>query len=498
MFLFLKRVGIVNLVINLNFKTMGILFILLIYFLGFKKYYVRIKNISAANHEELAKVLKYEFGITMAETKAVLDNDSYELLAGTLLEASSTKKKVNGTGAKASLFTRFFWQKKKAKAAETAEPATEEKVKNANKESWVYLNQVQEMTKKRGKGVVLEFTSDEDAMEVDGLLDKAEAVADAPRDSEYLEKLTFFRQSVSWALKKHWGHSWMVIGGVFVTILILGFFSLDNQGDVRKVKEEIKVVKNWEEVDIENLERPTSKKYYNLDNAVDVKSNLMYEYYDHYTGSLTLVKSYKEDAEKATSRSKRKSALETAEKFERKADKWLKLYEKVAKMDFDDFQDYYIDVLKEELGRDRFDALFVWTLFFIFLFMTPLYVYASYQYGYMMTKFQEEAKFFEEIKNWGFGIAASIFGVGLAMQFFPDKTVTYYYSNGSSVTRKEYNEENTFVMLYKAAYIAIAVFVICCVSCFIMTFQTVLYLGSNKEFKAGCTKYLAKVKGLKK
>ena len=112
MFLFLKRVGIVNLVINLNFKTMGILFILLIYFLGFKKYYVRIKNISAANHEELAKVLKYEFGITMAETKTVLESDSYELLAGTFLEASSTKKKVNKTGAKASLFARFFWQKK--------------------------------------------------------------------------------------------------------------------------------------------------------------------------------------------------------------------------------------------------------------------------------------------------------------------------------------------------------------------------------------------------
>ena len=95
---------------------MGILFILLIYFLGFKKYHVRIKNISAANREELAKVLKYEFGITMAETKAVLESDSYELLAGTFLEASSTKKKVNKTGAKASLFARFFWQKKIANA----------------------------------------------------------------------------------------------------------------------------------------------------------------------------------------------------------------------------------------------------------------------------------------------------------------------------------------------------------------------------------------------
>ena len=478
---------------------MGILFLLLIYFLGFKKYHVRIKNISAANREELTKVLKHEFSITMAEVKTILENDSYELQAGTLFDAKTTKKKLNEVGVKASLFTKFFWQKNKAKAGETAEPAVEENLENANKESWVYLNQIQEMTKKRGNGIVLEFTSVEDAMGVDELLDKAEAVADAPRDAEYLEKLTFFRQSVSWALKKHWGHSWMVIGGVFVTILILGFFSLDNQGDVKKIKEEIKVVENWEEVDdLENLERPTSRKYYNLDNAVDIKSNLMYEYYDHYTGSLHLVESYKEDAEKATSRSKRKSALETAEKFERKAEKWLKLYEKVTKMDFDDFQDYYIDVLEDELGRDRFDALFVWTLFFIFLFMTPLYVYASYQYGYVMTKFQEEAKFFEEIKNWGFGIAASLFGVGLAMQFFPDKTVTYYYSNGSSVTRKEYNEENTFVMVYKAVYIAIAVFVMCCVSCFIMTFQTVLYLGSNEEFKAGCAKCLAKVKGMKK
>lgn len=477
---------------------MGILFILLIYFFGFKKYHVRIKNISAANRDELKKVLKHEFGITMAEVNTIIENDSYELLAGTLFDAKTTKKKLNEVGVKASLFTKFFWQKKKAKVSDAVETTTEEKVENANKESWVYLNQVQEMTKKRGQGVVLEFTSFEDAMGVDELLDKAEAVADAPNDGEYLEKLTFFRQSVSWALKKHWGHSWLVIGGVFVTILILGFFSLDNQGDVRKIKEEIKVVKNWEEVDIENLEQPTSKKYYNLDNAVDVKSNLMYEYYDHYTGALSLVESYKEDAEKATSRSKRKSALETAEKFERKADKWLKLHKKVTKMDFDDFQDYYIDVLEDKLGRDRFDALFVWTLFFFFLFMTPLYVYASYQYGYVMTKFQEEAKFFEEIKNWGFGIAASLLGVGLAMQFFPDKTVTYYYNNGSSVTRKEYNDENTFVMVYKAVYIVAAVAVMCCVSCFIMTFQTILYLGSNKEFKANCAKYFAKLKALKK
>ena len=47
---------------------------LLVYFLGFKEYHIRIKDTSAADRAELTKVLKFQLGMSLTEVKYIFDH----------------------------------------------------------------------------------------------------------------------------------------------------------------------------------------------------------------------------------------------------------------------------------------------------------------------------------------------------------------------------------------------------------------------------------------
>ncbi|MBR2638609.1 MAG: hypothetical protein IKD40_07200 [Bacteroidaceae bacterium] len=463
-----------------------IIIVALIYFLGFKKYYLLVKDVSKANQEELIKIMKYELGLRLIKAKAVLEYAPYDLYAGSFLEAITAKRKMQKAGAEVSIFTTFFWQKDHEGARNAAEPEPENKqLENSNEEAWEYLAEAAKKGEIEGDLIYMDLTSIEDAVEVDRLIDKAEEVADDHYELEYQDKVHFFRNAVSFAMKRHWTHSWMIIGGVFLSIIILASFNSDNQGAVREAEHRVSAIEDWEEADTVFKEYPSEIKYFNdYNNPKHAKSDVLCSIYRSHLMQKELVEDYKHRADTTTSDSNKKRFLETAEEHEEKAEELLEKYEEVNEMDFDDFQDYCLEVAEERVDAAEGNAFFVWFLFVTFLLMTPLYIMASYQYGYIINKYQNESSILEKIKKGGFALAASLFGAGLAMQFFPSVKVKTYWSNGTTSTHTEEDPANAIIIALKIGLFIAAALVVCFVSCILMTYQTITGLYRNYDWNA--------------
>ena len=480
---------------------MGLVIIaLLVYFLGFKKYYIRINDTSAANRVELTKVLKFQLGMTLTEINYVIGNTPYTVFAGKFLDVFTAKKKINRTGARAALVMSFLW--KKVEESKYYGPDVDlSRLANPNGVAWNYLNEAIGRaigTDANGEEVVV-LASAQEAQYVDELLDKAEAAADDPLESGFLEKLAVVREAVSWALKRHWTHSWMIIGGVFLSIIILANFNSDNQGDIRRAEAVVTTIENWEEADTVFAEYPTDIVYFgDMNNPKHAKSDLLCRRYESYLRNKKSSEEYSHSADTATVKEVEKDYKNLAKEYEEYAEKDLKDYEKLNKMDFEDFQDYCVDVAEDAVDAAEGSAFLVWFLFITFLLMTPLYIMASYQYGYIIIKYQREANRLDNIKKVGFGIAAGLFGAGLAMQFFPDTIVKTRWSDGSTSTHREGDPTNYFILALKIGLFILAVIVVCFVSCFLMTYKTITGLCRNYDWKIIYNDVRTKFNALKK
>ena len=460
---------------------------LLVYFLGFKEYHIRIKDTSAADRAELTKVLKFQLGMSLTEVKYIFDHTPYTIYVGKFLEAFSAKKKIKAAGADVELVLRFFWQKKVEESTFYGAEVTYCDVENLNAEAWQYLNEAIEKsvgTDEEGDEVVA-LASLEDAVYVDGLLDKAEEVADDPLDNDFMDKIAAIRESVGWSLRRHWTHSWILIFGVILSIFIYGSYDSNRLNAVSSAKHRLEIIENWEEADTVFAEYPTEFVYFNdIKNPKHVKSDMLCRAYEKYQTRTAWAAECKQRADTAATKDDKKSYLKYMEQSEEEAEDAMKEYKKINKMDFDDFQDMCVDEAEDRVSSARGSAFFMWFFFIAMILMIPLYIMASYQYGYIITKYQKEAKVLEKIKKAGFAVAAGLFGAGLAMQFFPSVTVKTRWSDGSTTTHTEEDPMNYAILGLKIILFVLAVLVVCVVSCFLVAYMTVTGLRRNYDWKA--------------
>ncbi len=479
----------------------GIILILLIYFLGFKKYYICIKDTANANREELTKVLKYEFGMTLFEVERIMNNTPYDRFAGTFMNAYSIKKKLQKAGAEATLFMKPFWKKVEEGPRNELKEDDFPQVENPNVDAWQYINEAMELALSSGSGEEenLYLASVEEANRVDELLDKAEAAADDPLEDSYLEKVILLRHAVSYSLKRHWTHSWIIIGGVFLSIFVLATCNSDNQSAVSRAESRLYTVEHWVEADTVFESYPADIRYFNdINNPKHAKSDLLCRHYENYLRHTENAEHNRQCADTATVKSVKKDFLNSAKKEEELAKKSLKQYNKVNKMDFDDLQDYYEDICEDEVDAAEGSAFFLWFLLVVFVIMTPLYIMASYQYGHVIIKHQKEAVRLEKIKKAAFAVASALFGAGLAMQFFPSTTVKTYWSDGSTSTHTEENVFNYIIIALKVGLFILAVLVVCFVSCFLMTYMTITGLYRNYNWTVIYNDFKTRLQSLKK
>ena len=472
---------------------------LLAYFFLYKRYYIRFNSVEGVSEESIIKVFKYEFGLSLAQIKVLTDHTPYVLKAGTFFETRSLLKQLHAMGFQCGRVRSLKGVEEgpvmpiEAPAAPVGD--------NLNAEAWRYADEAfslamrpMELKKKKNpkegdenkeEAQPMEYamTSPEEAMRVDALIDQAEAVADAPDDEAFRERVEMLRKAVSWTLKRHWTHSWILIIGVLVTLFVLFVRSLDTRSDVRKAKEVVAMVKKWERCDTTFAEYPGERHVpvaVPFDNAVDYKMHHLCKSYNNYLRSTSIAERKVKEAKETTSRSERKELKEEAEKYEQDAKEHLQEYKRWNKMNFRQVRAAAIE--EAEHWVDHAKSIVTY-LFIYVLFLIPLYVMASHQYGYVITKTKESAKMLDEMRKLGYELALSVLGLSLMVKFAPDYIVTEYRNGRVERKYEEMNEENYFNWGKVMAIVVVAFIIMCVVSVVVMTLSTIIGLYYNYDWK---------------
>ena len=138
---------------------------------------------------------------------------------------------------------------------------------------------------------------------------------------------------------------------------------------------------------------------------------------------------------------------------------------------------------KAEVKAARVAVRIVSFIAFLAFLLIPLYIMASYQYGYVQVKYEKEAALLEKIRVWGYSIAGALFGAGLMMNFLPDYIVTTRWSNGTVTKERETDPANIIILVLKLGLVLAALVVLCAVSFFLVLYSTVTGLYRNYNWK---------------
>ena len=493
-----------------------LLMILLIYFLGFKKYHIRIKDVNGTTKDKVVNAFKYEIGLSLVQIEAVVNSLPYLLPGGKFLDTYVTVRKLRKAGIDCGLYFRWFkkvevgpenpqeTQKEAPQIAPEvsadvagegavelpAEVTSEVATVCLNEEAWKYADEAYNLAMRPldDDQVAVAMTTPEVAMQVDALIDKAEAAAEDPYEDEFWDRITTLRDAVSWTLKRHFTHSWALIAGVFISIMMVGYFSMDSKSELNKMENRLARVKKWEKCDTTFAEYPqqvnTSSLYSDrLNNANAYKVYQLHSAYNNYLGSKGAAAEYAQRADTASTKEMKKGYLAQQKDYEKSAEKYLEEYDEWNKMAFRKVKSAAVDECKADVKEARVGAMIMRLLFILSLLMVPLYIMASYQYGYVQVKYEKEAAFLEKIRVWGYSIAAGLFGAGLMMQFLPDYIVTTRWSNGSVTKERESDPTNIIIMVIKLMLMIAALVVLCAVSFFLVLYSTVTGLYRNYNWK---------------
>ena len=490
-----------------------VLMILLIYFLGFKKYHIRISDVNGASKDKVVDVLKYEIGLSLTQIEAVVNSLPYLLPGGKFLDTYATVRKLRSAGIDCKVFFRWFkkvdigpenpQESSPAASAESSaevvdaaacEVATETGGEVAtvciNEEAWKYADEAYNLAMRPldEDQVAVAMTTPEVAMQVDALLDKAETVAEDPYEDEFWDRITTLRDAVSWTLKRHFTHSWALIAGVFISIAIMGYYAMEGKSELNKAENQLASVKKWEKCDTTLAEYPQEVNSYQLygtrlKDANSYKVYQLHNSYNHYLMAKGTAAEYAQRADTASTKDMQKNYLAQQEDYEKKAKDYFKEYEEWNAMSFRKVKSAAIDECKSEVKAAKASSRLLSFIFFLTLIMVPLYIIGSYQFGYVQVKYEKEAAFLEKIRVWGYSIAGALFGAGLMMNFLPDYIVTTRWSNGSVTKERESNPANIIILVMKLMLVVAAVIVLCFVSFFLMAYSTVTGLYRNYNWK---------------
>ena len=493
-----------------------LLMILLIYFLGFKKYHIRIKDVNGTTKDKVVNAFKYEIGLSLVQIEAVVNSLPYLLPGGKFLDTYVTVRKLRKAGIDCGLYFRWFkkvevgpenpqeTQKEAPQIAPEvsadvtgegavelpAEVTSEVATVCLNEEAWKYADEAYNLAMRPldDDQVAVAMTTPEVAMQVDALIDKAEAAAEDPYEDEFWDRITTLRDAVSWTLKRHFTHSWALIAGVFISVAFIGYKALDAQSGLNKKENQLASMKKWEKCDTTFAEYPEEvsiHQYYGnrLKDAKSYKVYQLHNSYNHYLMAKGTAAEYAQRADTASTKDMKKAYLAQQKDYEKKAKDYLKEYEEWNDMKFRKVKSVAVKEYKAEVKAARVAVRIVSFIAFLAFLLIPLYIMASYQYGYVQVKYEKEAAMLEKIRVWGYSIAGALFGAGLMMQFLPDYIVTTRWSNGTVTKERETDPANIIILVLKLGLVLAALVVLCAVSFFLVLYSTVTGLYRNYNWK---------------
>ncbi len=327
----------------------------------------------------------------------------------------------------------------------------------------------------------------EETLEMEKLLDQADAALKDSNDGFYHERSNELRGIVEWSKKRHRTFQWVLLLGVFLTTCYIFYKSGDAGARVDAAKAELAAVEAWEEMDVDTiayeLEALTlggsdATVYVQYDNAVVYKASRLLNLAQNYNIQLKEQERYLAMADTATTREDRKQYEEWAESAEEEAEAYKEEYEEVKDYDFDDCHEAAIDRHEDRVSATKSSYRFaiLWTIFFILL--CPLYIFAERPYGYTISRHRTEAKVLGGIKKIGFALAGGLFTTGLFMK--GSQEVHVKWSDGSRTVE----DDGTWPlrMGIKLGLMVLALIVFCVTSSVLVIYSTITGLKRNYDW----------------
>ncbi len=327
----------------------------------------------------------------------------------------------------------------------------------------------------------------EETLEMEKLLDKADAALKDSNDAFYHDRSSELRGIVEWSKKRHWTFQWLLLLGVFLTTCYIFYKSGDAGSRVDRAKAELAAVEAWEEMDVDTIafELDSLKGcgsettvYVQYDNAAVYKASRLLRLAQNYDIQLADQERYLAMADTASTKEDRKKYQEWAESAEEEAEAYKEEFEEVSEFDFDDCHEAAIDRHEDRVSATKSSYRFaiLWTIFFILL--CPLYIFAERPYGYTISRHRTEAKVLGGIKKVAFALAGGLFTTGLFMK--GSQEVHVKWSDGSRTVE----DDGTWPirMGIKLGLMLLAVIVFCVTSSVLVIYSTITGLKRNYDW----------------
>ncbi len=338
----------------------------------------------------------------------------------------------------------------------------------------------------------------EETLEMEGLLDKADAALKDNNDSFYHARANELRGIVEWSKKRHWNFSWsMLFGALIVCFFAIPFFGMAIFAPVG-VRQEVKKVKAWAEVEVDSvipldsLQNP-KRSGISYKDAVDYKVSILNTEAKKYWMAVKNREHYLAILDTLTRPDRREYYQEEVEQQEDKMEAAKEVFDETNEMDFDDLQDQAVSEKRSFYPMALVIGFFSFFLFFYFLLLCPLYIYAERPYGYMISRNRAEARVLGGIKKVAFGLAGGLLSMAASIGFVD---VVTKWSDGT--TTREDDGTAPIRIALKLGLVCAAAIVYIAVSFILVSYCTIVGLKRNYDWepaKAKAREIWGKVSG---
>lgn len=339
--------------------------------------------------------------------------------------------------------------------------------------------------------------SEDEIDTMEDLINQAEQKADDPTESNYRTRVNELRDVISYSRAKHRTWKWSLIFGAIISACIMWYYGMDNQDRANREAKDITLIESWQKQDTvisfaklsTKTEDVYSTRYVSANKFKENKLRQLKQFYEYNNSQAVR---YKQSADTASTADRKKSRLEYAEQYQKKAEDNKANFDKVAKMKFDELKDLALEEKENAVDNIQGSATKLYAFMVYLIILIPLYIISGYPYGYMIYRHRRQHGIMRKLRKVGFAIASFFFSTGLLMNLLPDDIVKYTYSNGRTETREEANPSNLIIVAIKIGLMIAGVVIFCFVSVLIMTVETITGLKRNFDWSP----VVAKVKSM--
>lgn len=470
------------------------------YFLWKKKYFILIES-AGENADGIKQVLKTQLEISLTEAEELAGSLPKTVRGGNFLNAKMVVKAINEAGGSAKML--FSGEDALSKNEQPKVDENGKKVKEADSDTihmmggYAFSADDVDAAKASNEKAYAKLVAAmevggedfypetlEETQKMDALLDESEKAAKGIKDIEYHKMLKEMRGIVGWSSRRHFNFSWGIILGSLITIGLIVWMGYSDKEDKERAKANVETVKAWPEKDTLSLDLALQR----MANGGDrLASPQMYRAYKIQRYQVEVenygkhIENYKLSMDTASTKEAKKKYQEWIEKDTKKLAEYTEELKEAQGWDMKAAKKAALEDTERHYSFRKKEAFksMIWVI--IFLALIPLYIFANYSWGYVITRTRTESAFLQKFYAWTAKISAGMFALGGAIHLIDSRPVD---SSGARVGFSNDGAINTILMAAKLFLLVGAVVLIAFVSLAIMIYSIIVGLKRNYGSKA--------------